>query len=365
MKIQGRSAHPRPRRCLRGAQLFLALAGAYCGCAVSAAEAGRIPLVRGLTTTSAVSEAAGDYETLATIGDITATHYKLTLSGEAPDDSGEVREMHVSRNVRLEDARSSRVLRRYFDESDPEEFPGTTPQFSAVMIDELRSTGKTTMTYQDVAPSFFAPVVKRTLRGSLVRVGPGAVTMPILVNGKVTPLRAWHVAGHLTAGADGDDFDFWVLDDPDNPLRLQSKGPGFTSSVLKIDFPVSTPSGSSIEQSLAQQKQAVVYGIYFKFARADIRPESQRILGQIAAILKKNSAWHLRIVGHTDNVGGNASNLDLSRRRAVAVEAALVERYGIDAARLSSTGFGASQPQEKNDSPEGRARNRRVELIRE
>ena len=354
-----------PELILRLPKLLLPLVGMYCSCAVSAEDASRIPLVTGLTTTSAVSERAGDYETLATIGDITTTYYKLTLSGEAPDDSGVVREMHVSRNVRLEDVRTSRVLRRYFDESDPEEFPGTTPQFSAVMIDELRSTGKTTMTYQDVAPSFFATVVKRTLRGSLVRVGPATVTVPVMVNGKVTPLRAWHVAGHLTAGTEGDDFDFVVLDDPGNPLRLRSQGPGFTSSVLKIDFPVPTESGASIERSLAQQKQALVYGIYFKFARADIRPESQLILGQIAAVLNKNPAWHLRIVGHTDNVGGNESNLDLSRRRAAAVTVALVERYGIAPTRLGSTGFGASQPQEKNDSPEGRARNRRVELIRE
>ena len=353
------------RRSVHALQLLWAVVGTYCGCAVSAAEVGQIPMVTGLTTTSAVSEAAGDYETLATIGDVTAQYYKLTLSGEAPDDSGVVREMHVSRNVRLEDARTSHVLRRYFDESDPEEFPGTTPQFSAAMIDELRSSGKTTMTYQDVAPSFFAATVKRTLRGSLVRVGPAAVTVPILVNGKVTPLRAWHVAGHLVSGADGDDFDFVVLDDPANPLRLQSKGPGFASSVLKIDFPVPPQAGASIEQSLAQQKQALVYGIYFKFAQADIRPQSQLILGQIAAALKKNPDWRLRIVGHTDNVGGNASNLDLSRRRAAAVKAALIEHYGIAATRLSSTGFGASQPQEKNDSPEGRARNRRVELIRE
>ncbi len=146
---------------------------------------------------------------------------------------------------------------------------------------------------------------------------------------------------------------------------MRSKGPGFTSSVLKIDFPVPTESATSIEHSLAQQKQALVYGIYFKFARADIRPESELILAQIATVLKKNPAWRLRIVGHTDNVGGDASNLDLSRRRAAAVRAALLERYGIDSARLSSTGYGASQPQEKNDSPEGRARNRRVELIRE
>jgi outer membrane protein OmpA-like peptidoglycan-associated protein len=107
-----------------------------------------------------------------------------------------------------------------------------------------------------------------------------------------------------------------------------------------------------------------VYGIYFKFARADIRPVSEPVLKEIAAVLKNNPDWKLSIVGHTDNVGGDSSNLDLSRRRSQSVKAALVERYGIAASRLTTGGFGASQPQAKNDTPEGRARNRRVELTR-
>jgi outer membrane protein OmpA-like peptidoglycan-associated protein len=88
-------------------------------------------------------------------------------------------------------------------------------------------------------------------------------------------------------------------------------------------------------------------------------------LEEIAGILQKNSDWKLSITGHTDNIGGDASNLELSRKRAAAVKTALVERYHIAAARLASGGMGASQPQAKNDTPEGRARNRRVELTRQ
>ncbi|HWG71730.1 MAG TPA: OmpA family protein, partial [Steroidobacteraceae bacterium] len=80
--------------------------------------------------------------------------------------------------------------------------------------------------------------------------------------------------------------------------------------------------------------------------------------------LKKNPDWKLNIVGHTDGIGNDAANLSLSRRRSAAVKAALVDRYGIAADRLSTEGFGASQPQARNDTPEGRARNRRVELTR-
>ena len=68
--------------------------------------------------------------------------------------------------------------------------------------------------------------------------------------------------------------------------------------------------------------------------------------------------------GHTDSLGGDAPNLDLSRRRAAAVKQALASGYGIDAGRLQTAGFGASRPKESNDTLEGRARNRRVELVR-
>jgi outer membrane protein OmpA-like peptidoglycan-associated protein len=185
------------------------------------------------------------------------------------------------------------------------------------------------------------------------------------VNGVPQALRALHVAGRLADDGDGTDFDYVVLDDPDNPLILRAKGPDFSTSVTRIEFPVPTAAAGSLENRLAKDRQALVYGIYFKFNRADIRPVSEPVLKEIAAILKKYPDWKLTIVGHTDNVGRDAANLDLSRRRAQSVRAALVDRYAIDGGRLTTGGFGASQPQAKNDTPEGRARNRRVELTRQ
>jgi len=72
--------------------------------------------------------------------------------------------------------------------------------------------------------------------------------------------------------------------------------------------------------------------------------------------------WKLTITGHTDNIGGHKYNLDLSQRRSAAVKRALVERYHIDPNRLSISGDGDSDPIDTNDTLEGRARNRRVEL---
>jgi outer membrane protein OmpA-like peptidoglycan-associated protein len=202
------------------------------------------------------------------------------------------------------------------------------------------------------------------MSGSLARVGSGPVEVSVIVNGRPQMLRALHVAGHLADDGDGDEFDYVVLDDPDCPLTLRSKGPHFSSSISRIEFPVPTTVATSLESALTRDKRALVYGIYFKFARADIRSVSEPVLKEIAAVMKKNPDWTLNIAGHTDNIGGDASNLDLSRRRADSVKAALVARYGIAAGRLTTGGSGASQPQTTNATPEGRARNRRVELTR-
>lgn len=154
-----------------------------------------------------------------------------------------------------------------------------------------------------------------------------------------------------------------VLDDERFPLVLVYEIPGYG---LKIRYTkISYPTTNEMEKQLSVDKRVDVYGIYFDFASDHIRPESAPILEEIAGLMKHNPDWKLSINGHTDNVGGDASNLELSRQRAKAVKAALVERYGIAENRLNTGGFGASQPHEKNDTPEGRSRNRRVELTRQ
>ncbi|MFA5685146.1 MAG: OmpA family protein [Lysobacteraceae bacterium] len=103
--------------------------------------------------------------------------------------------------------------------------------------------------------------------------------------------------------------------------------------------------------------------VHFDTARATIRPESSAVLDQAAAMLREASSASVEVAGHTDNVGDAAANQSLSEQRAASVRQALVER-GIDAARLSAKGYGASQPVADNRSEEGRAKNRRVELVK-
>jgi OmpA-OmpF porin, OOP family len=104
------------------------------------------------------------------------------------------------------------------------------------------------------------------------------------------------------------------------------------------------------------------HGIQFDVNSDQLKPESMNILSQIAEALKKKPALKLRIEGHTDSTGDADQNLDLSKRRAASVKAALV-KLGIDGSRLTAEGFGQTKPIGSNDTVQGRAENRRVEFI--
>jgi outer membrane protein OmpA-like peptidoglycan-associated protein len=107
----------------------------------------------------------------------------------------------------------------------------------------------------------------------------------------------------------------------------------------------------------------VALSIEFDTGKSAIKPESLPIIEQMAALLQGNPALNVSVEGHTDNAGSPASNQTLSESRAQAVVAALVER-GIAAGRMTPAGFGESKPVAGNDTEEGRARNRRVELVK-
>jgi outer membrane protein OmpA-like peptidoglycan-associated protein len=119
-----------------------------------------------------------------------------------------------------------------------------------------------------------------------------------------------------------------------------------------------------MEQALSRDRKVVVYGIYFDFAQATIKKASGPVLHEIADLMRRNPTWSLEINGYTDSIGGDAYNLALSRRRATAVRDTLVSGFAITPPRLSATGFGSASPVDSNSTLEGRARNRRVELIR-
>jgi OmpA-OmpF porin, OOP family len=116
-------------------------------------------------------------------------------------------------------------------------------------------------------------------------------------------------------------------------------------------------------KSIASSGRVALYGIFFDTNKSDIKPESKDTLEEIAKLMKENSKLSLYVVGHTDNVGSYESNLALSKRRADAVVGTLTVQYGITAGRLTPNGVANLAPVAVNTTEEGRAKNRRVELV--
>lgn len=108
-----------------------------------------------------------------------------------------------------------------------------------------------------------------------------------------------------------------------------------------------------------------VYGIFFDSGKSDLKPESDSAIIQISKLLMVNASLKLYVVGHTDNVGNIDANMKLSNDRANEVVKTLVANYGIAADRLKSYGVASLAPVASNDTEEGRAKNRRVELVKQ
>ncbi len=110
------------------------------------------------------------------------------------------------------------------------------------------------------------------------------------------------------------------------------------------------------------KKKIVLRGVNFDFDKATLQPQGKPILDEAARILKENPSINVQVQGHTDSVGTDAYNLRLSDRRAATVKNYLVSQ-GVAASRLTTKGFGESNPVASNDTADGRAQNRRVELV--
>ncbi len=122
-------------------------------------------------------------------------------------------------------------------------------------------------------------------------------------------------------------------------------------------------SASDMSKAIASTGRIALYGILFDTAKSELKAESKPALEEIAKLLKSDGSLKLRVVGHTDNQGGLEANISLSKRRAEAVTAALASSYGVTANRLSAFGVADLAPVASNSGEEGRAKNRRVELV--
>ena len=328
--------------------------------------------VPGFEIFTAVSQSDGDYESTKTVDQVSpqGVHLQIVTA---------VQKIHSQRMVDAADLNAGAGYAGVFYGAGGDHKPGSTAiSLSTQGLNRLRA-GQTfpfhVITEMDPAmhgkgtfpeSKASSEPVKEDYFGeeeyscTLHRVEPYDIAVPVLVNDQPVEVPALHA---VCLGPDEEDH-FWFLDEPAFPLTMAFRS-GIQREGLQTIKIIIPGGGSPIEQKLAAREPVEVYGIYFDFNSDKIKPESKAVLTEIARVMKLHPDWKLSVSGHTDNVGGAAPNLSLSQRRAAAVKSALVTQYGVQADRLSTAGYGLSQPVATNDTLEGRARNRRVELRRQ
>lgn len=153
--------------------------------------------------------------------------------------------------------------------------------------------------------------------------------------------------------------DVWVRVVPD---IFGAPTQAYTLTIVEVAAMAQVVTANALLDEINRKGFATLY-VNFDSGRHELKPDGQQAVREIVAMLKSAPALKLSIEGHTDNVGGAADNKALSERRAQSVRAAIVQG-GIDAGRLSAAGFGPERPVADNRSEDGRAKNRRVELVK-
>jgi hypothetical protein len=270
---------------------------------------------------TAVADERGDYESMKQVVSIDASGTTLSYHSDKPKagtGSGSDQETTVNRTVLPQDLSAAHDYAEIFGNTDPRSFPGTTAiSASREVFSELQQKGAT--------PFSFRPDGLKGALGNLVSTFSS-------------------IAGIDTKDVGGVSLDKLSKEQ----CTLQKEGNGLSA------FPV-----------LLNAQPTTLPAVRAGCMTDDGPAESTPVLEEIAGVLRDNPEWSLTVNGHTDNIGGDVYNLDLSKRRAAAVKQALITQYRIAPERLSADGFGASRPVDTNDTLAGRARNRRVELTRQ
>lgn len=183
-----------------------------------------------------------------------------------------------------------------------------------------------------------------------------------LVPGKPNKFALWVQDGRLRIYVNGNRLvDMNQVKVKFDRVSLLASGDAMPVSLGPVRIAQSAPDFS---QTILASGRYVTHGILFDVNSDQIKPESKPVLQMVADALAAQAGVKMRIEGHTDSTGDPAKNLDLSKRRAASVKTALVG-MGVAADRLATEGFGDTKPATKNDTPQGRAENRRVEFVRQ
>jgi outer membrane protein OmpA-like peptidoglycan-associated protein len=177
------------------------------------------------------------------------------------------------------------------------------------------------------------------------------------------PEHGIHYISAKLARPEGDVYVSLLVDDQGPDSRANAEL--YVIEVKPMESDLITVNAASLAKDINRTGHASVYGIYFDTGKADVKPESDATLKEIAKLLQGDPSLKLYVVGHTDNQGALDMNMDLSRRRAEAVLSALTTKYAVPAVRLKAYGSGPYAPVASNDSEAGRAKNRRVELVKQ
>lgn len=329
---------------------ILALAMSVVFVESSADEPSPITLGEGLTITTAVAERDGDYESIKRIAERREDSWLMSYSASVPAE-GTPRVVAAERILHDADLVSARTYRNQFEDGVEEDYPGTTALgASTQVLDELKRTG---------TASFSLVGEERNLkyRGELQRRSAGV--MSVLVNSQVVSLPVVIAAGRFSA-REGTalEAEFSFLDGT-VPIALQWHIGPDSLRVVRIDSPVKK---SDLARELSTKNRVIIPGLHFDFGSAVLRPESNAALPAVVEAIRA-SEGAFRLEGHTDAVGDQSKNQSLSLARAQSVRGALIKLDSSLASRLSAQGFGESRPLGNNATLEGRAQNRRVELV--
>jgi outer membrane protein OmpA-like peptidoglycan-associated protein len=386
----------------------------------------RIPLVSGLTLMSSLHFAEGDRENVVEVAAVDSSGALYSWRMVEIRANGDTITEQFGRRVRANDLAGAPRIDPVFKSSDPEERPGYTAfSISSAVYTELRDRGTAaySLTTIENTQGVFGAVAsslggiggqdRARYKGTLNRVSPEPAPFPLLVDGRRVSVPALHLKGTFTKGLQRLEYEFWVLADSAHPLLLKTLVKDHVYQLVRVNFPIEWPDGpagtlaagdgdgpgrlgtgamaamgdgkgvgapglgkagggglggggvATLERQLDTVCRIELPGVYFAFNSARIDPASDRSLAALARMLAGHREWVMTVEGHTDSIGTAAANQKLSQRRAEAVRARLAERHGVDTRAWKAAGYGPGRPREPNATIEGRARNRRVELVRD
>jgi len=350
-----------------------------------------IPLARGLAIVSTLHDSGAERESVVTVEEVSAAGVRYVWRFIEVHASGDTIRKEFTRFVSRADLATAPRWHEFYEADGPVEHPGYTAfSLSTAVFRQLRAQGSDSFQIMGLDRSDAGALAQLGIRGRavpirwrgrLTRTSSSPEDFPLLINGRRVSVPALRFRGQFVSRQRHYHPEFWVLADSTHPLLLKVADSIAILQTIRVDLlDDSGPSdgagaagqpgnagGSSamIERELAARCRVEVPGVYFAFNSAVLDPASDRTIAALARTFARHPDWKATIEGHTDSIGSTAANQVLSERRAQAVRSRLVSTVGPRAADFGATGFGASRPRESNATIEGRARNRRVELVRD